>query len=268
MSHKFKKRFGQNFLKSKRFAQEMIEGLNLTETDTVIEIGPGNGFVTNLLLKTNARVICIEVDYSLIPELIKRFNERSNFELVNTDALEVDFEKLLEKFNVKGNVYFTGSLPYNISKKIILNCLEYSVKNSQVKGMSFIVQEEVALHIVAKAPRSNYFSSIINTYADVKKTLTIPAAQFFPEPKVNGAVVFFKPVSKLNADDRKDFLKLTKIAFSSPRKTLRSNLVSSRKYSAENVDEVFKKLILDERIRASEIDFDLWLKIFAVLNAN
>lgn len=258
MAHQFKKKFGQNFLKSSRFAKELTESLAANEDETIIEIGPGDGFVTKYLLETGAQVISIEVDYSLIPKLIKKFNKVEKFDLVHQDILDVNFPEVLREFSATKKLHFVGSLPYNISKPIIKKCLYFASQNHEyeVTNMSFIVQEEVAKQVVAQPPKSTFLHNFIQSYAHVKKAHTIPASQFFPEPKVNGAIITITPHNETL--EKEKLTKLIKIGFSSPRKTLKNNLQNSRKYSKESIRGAFDSMGISDTARASEIEFEQW----------
>jgi 16S rRNA (adenine1518-N6/adenine1519-N6)-dimethyltransferase len=249
--HTFKKQFGQNFLRGMRFAHEMVDILQLTPQDIIVEIGPGDGMVTKLLLESQAAmVIAIEVDYQLIPNLIKKFGESSKFELVNSDVLQVDFSSLSKDFsnpaNIemwqtgKYNLKLVGSLPYNISKVIIRKAL---TEWPAIQNMAFIVQEEVAQDYVAKPPKGSWLSNWIRIFADIKKHHSIPASQFYPQPKVGGGILEITP-HKTPLPERETLAKLVRAGFLAPRKTLQNNWKSQ---GITLPDELKTK-------RASEVD--------------
>ncbi|MDQ7020485.1 MAG: rRNA adenine N-6-methyltransferase family protein [Candidatus Dojkabacteria bacterium] len=200
MNHKFKKQFGQNFLRSARFPQIMANALNLEESDLVIEIGPGAGILTGVLLQSGAYVNCIEVDYELIPNLIKRFGEDKKFSIINEDILTLRLEGLIKHRSLEEgneiNLKITGSLPYNISKEIIAKFIKIFIDlkkenllNIKLDSMSFILQDEVAKSYSSKPPKASFLSNYIRLYTDVKKLESIPASQFFPKPKVDGGIL-------------------------------------------------------------------------------
>jgi 16S rRNA (adenine1518-N6/adenine1519-N6)-dimethyltransferase len=220
----------------------MVAILDIQPDDIVIEIGPGEGMVTQLLLESAAKlVISVEIDYQLVPKLIARFNEKQNFELVHQDVMRVNWNKIDEGFSFEPNklawqeltkartagqpiknLKFIGSLPYNISKFIIQNAiLEWPLASQMV----FLIQEEVAINYVAQTPKSTFLSNWIRLFADVKKHKTVPASQFFPQPKVGGGILQISPkqlseseLAKVKAD-----AKLVRVGFSTPRKTLQNN---------------------------------------------
>lgn len=253
--HNFKKQFGQNFLRTDRFAQQLVDSLQLNPDCTVIEIGPGDGRVTNLLLQTGAKVICIEVDYSLIPKLIARFRDYPNFELVHQDVLSVSIPSILAEYSTNPEAYYaTGSLPYNISKKIIENFLE--LPNPPAK-MSFIVQEEVAKSYAAEPPKATFLSSWTKSQAEVKKLVSIPNTQFFPVPKVNGAILQIVP-NRIEMSTLQSLHRLLRLGFTNPRKTLWNNLSSVWHDNKSELQAVWRNLSLSPNLRAAEVSQDLW----------
>ncbi len=257
--HNFKKQFGQNFLKNNRFVNLLINPLNISEGDFVIEIGPGDGMVTRELLDRGATVLSIEVDTELIPKLIKKF-EGENFYIENTDILEVNFDEVLEKYDVKtSNVKIIGSLPYNISKDIIMLLLQYNSKgNIKISSMCFIVQDEVAKSYITQPPKMTLLSARTNLYSKLKKFESVPTGQFEPRPKVAGGILFIEPFSEID-NNIKEIEKLIAIGFSSPRKTLLNNLRNSNKYS--NILEVLQGMNLSETIRPSELNIEQWKEL-------
>ncbi len=262
--HRFKKQFGQNFLRSDRFAHKLLEAAEINEHDHVVEIGPGDGRVTNLLLQTAAKVVAIEVDYDLIVSLIKRFNEYPSFEIVHQDILKVDFTNLHQEYGLNNNFKVVGSLPYNISKQIIAKM--FTLPNIPTK-MAFILQEEVTDAYAASAPQATFLSNWLRLQAEVKKTIAISRKQFYPEPKVNGGILQVTPYqpSQFNKEELESLSKLIRIGFSSPRKTLMNNLKASNLYSTEQLINLDEVLELGKK-RPAELDTATWVKVVTLLN--
>lgn len=265
--HKFKKQFGQNFLRNNRFPQKVVEYLDLKDDDTVIEIGPGEGILTNLLLNKDIKVISIEIDYSLLPKLIKKFGDNPNFILENEDFLNINLLEVLKKNSSTKNIKFTGSLPYNISKKIILKILKFSFEQSDynVGKMSFIVQEEVASDYNSKAPKATQLANLTSLYAKVKKQESIPKSQFYPVPQVNGGILTLEPHNSLPANIS-NIEQLIKIAYISPRKTLLNNLRNSKKWENKDILKILNEIGLNEKSRASEVALDSWIDLYNKLS--
>jgi len=280
--HNFKKNYGQNFLTVSRFAEDLVDSLELNEFDVVIEIGPGDGMVTNILLNRGvSKVIAIEIDYDLLPNLIRRFSRFESFKLVHEDILKVDLNQLLKKYEVDlkvkqinnekeniGSIKVVGSLPYNISKKIIDKFLQFKADNPDINldRMSFIVQEEVAKDYTAQAPKASFLSNYLQIFANARKLKTIPAQKFYPKPQVNGAILLIKFKDLDELGDRQELAKFIRTGFSSPRKTLFKNLSNTQKYDLEKLKESLQKLGFKDTVRPAELSFEEFVKLFKVLN--
>lgn len=268
--HNFKKQYGQNFLVSTRFADELIDALEIHEGDTVIEIGPGDGMITNAILngfEENIRVFAVEVDYDLLPNLIKRFSSHPNFKLIHKDVLELDLEEMLQENNIEGEIKIIGALPYNISKKIIDKFLNFSViKNDKYKvsKLAFIVQEEVAKDYVAKAPQSTFLSNYVEFFGSARKFKSIPNHKFFPMPKVNGAILQFNLNNELN-QDYPAIKKLIRLGFASPRKTLFRNLSNVKELKEKNLQAIFAEIGITPTARPAELTHEQWKNLFEKL---
>jgi len=196
--------------------------------------------LTNILVQTGTKVMSIEIDYTLIPNLIKRFTDNKNFYLVHQDFLVADLNEELDKIEAGESIKVVGSLPYNISKRIIDRIVKYNLEQKAanhprlVKRMSFIIQDEVAKEYVALAPRASFLSNYIKIFADVKKMESVPAIQFFPMPKVNGGIIVIE-FKEETPTDYVEILKLIRIGFLTPRKTLLRNLKNSRKWGEKKL---------------------------------
>lgn len=266
IKHKFKKEYGQNFLVGKNFAFELVDSLDIQPNDTIIEIGPGDGMVTNIILDLNPEIklFCVEIDYDLLPNLIKRFSHKENFKLIHRDILEINLGEFIKENNISGNVKIIGSLPYNISKKIIDRFLNYSLsftEETKITRMSFIIQEEVAKDYVAQAPKATFLSNYVKFFGEVRKLKSIPAHKFYPMPKVNGAILQFILNGKIAPDiDQKR--KFIKAGFSSPRKTLYRNLRNLTQYSEVDLIQKFKDIGISDKARPAELSYNQWSELY------
>lgn len=267
--HNFKKQFGQNFLKNAKFARLMVDNLKLSPEDTVIEIGPGDGMVTRLLLDSGVKVIALEIDDDLIPKLAAKFVSYSNFQLVHLSILDANIEQILKENKATTSIKVVGSLPYNISKKIIDLFIRFNTNNSdfKVKLCSFIVQEEVAKDYAAIAPKASFLANYSRIFAKVRKLESIPNHMFFPMPKVNGGILKFEIKDEIPANYQ-ELHKLIRVGFSNPRKTLSNNLKSSGKYILENIEDLYKTIGFKSTIRPAEIEFEDWEKLSKIIKLN
>lgn len=213
--HQMKKKFGQNFLRDKNLLKKIVDSANIKDKN-VIEIGPGQGALTNFLVLDAKKVLAYEIDTDLKPSLeaIKANNE--NFDYIFQDILLVDL-KLKEPHHVVANI------PYNITSPIIFKILETPL----IESATLMVQKEVCDRITSEPNSKNYnaLSVIVQYFMDVKKLINVSRQLFMPVPKVDSAV--FKMVRKkspLNKEKEELFIKIVKASFRQKRKTLSNNL--------------------------------------------
>ena len=214
MRHPFKKKWGQNFLINKSMISNIIDSLNLKISDEVLEIGPGDGALTNELIKRIKYLYGVEID----PLLIKKLNEKkiSNATFFEADILKWDFK------NIPHNIIVIGNLPYNISSPILFKLLEYN----NWKKMGLMFQKEVAERIISKHRVKSYgrLSIMCRIYCKVSIEFIISKDMFMPQPKVDSAFVTFNRHSS-NLPNIKKFSQFIQLAFSQRRKKLKNNLI-------------------------------------------
>ena len=251
-----KRRLGQNFLINPDVIADIIDFAGITKEDTVLEIGPGVGFVTEQLVKHAKKVIAIELDEEAIKELEKL--DCDNLEIIHNDILKTDISALTED-----NVKVVANIPYYITSPIIAHLLgeidDLNNKNrNKIKDIILMVQEEVARRIVAteKSQSKQYglLTILSQFWADCEIIRLVGRKSFYPAPKVNSALVSLKvrkePLLKL--DDYSFFRRVIKAAFSQRRKTLKNCLVGSG-FDKVKVAEAISKMNLDENIRGEKL---------------
>lgn len=223
------KRFSQNFLTDERIADKIIDALHLPMSrsvgikgeagDTVIEIGPGLGILTERLLDTGAKIVAIEIDKGFADMLDKRFGNRDNFKIINQDALKVSYKELAGKYGKKFKV--VSNLPYNISTPIIFKLLE---EREAFSMFLLMLQKEVAQRIVSQPDTKEYgvLSVFVQLLADAQIEFDVPPSCFYPAPKVYSSVVRFDMLGepRIKIDDIVFFKKVVKASFGQRRKTL------------------------------------------------
>jgi len=256
---KTKKRLGQNFLIDGEVIASIIKYSDISPEDTVIEIGPGVGFVTEQLVKHAKEVIAIELDEEAIAEL-KKLNA-PNLKIIHKDILKTDLSELSEsKFKIVANI------PYYITSPIIAHLLgeidDLNNKNrNKITDILLMVQEEVANRMVAteKSPSKQYglLTILSQFWADVKIVRHVGRKSFFPSPKVNSAIVKLKvrQTPRLELSDYGHFKKTIKAAFSQRRKNIKNCLLSGG-FSRENIKNAMEKLGLDENIRGEKLSIE------------
>jgi 16S rRNA (adenine1518-N6/adenine1519-N6)-dimethyltransferase len=211
----FKKRFGQHFLSDPRILQRIVQFANVGPDDTVLEVGPGAGALTRELAANVSRVIAVEIDRDLIPQL--RENLPANVAIVEGDALQLDLVELAGKrFHVVAN------LPYNVATPLFKRFIE--MRNSIV-DVTVMIQNEVAQRIIAKPGDDAYgpLSVLLQYYAVPAFGFVVPPGAFRPKPKVDSAVIRLK--WRPEVADARDFTDFVHHAFGSRRKKLVNNLL-------------------------------------------
>src|SRR3989338_4393315 len=186
-----KKSLGQHFLHAKPYLNAVADAAHIKEGETVLEIGPGEGSLTSVLLERGAKVVAVEKDRRLVPLLREKFKhfDISRFEVIEGDALEFDIAKLkIENFKLVGNIpyYITGAL----FKKFL-------TAPHQPSTLVFLIQKEVAERI-ARSKKESILSLSIKAYGTQKYIKTVPAGAFSPPPKVGSAILAVENISRSN----------------------------------------------------------------------
>ncbi|CAG1022067.1 Ribosomal RNA small subunit methyltransferase A [Patescibacteria group bacterium] len=221
MTHTPRKRFGQNFLHDNRIINHIIGSLCAKADDHWLEIGPGQGALTEPLLKQGVQLDVIELDRDLVSLLQNKFKHYDNLKIHSADALRFDFSALAgtNKLRVVGN------LPYNISTPLMFHLLEHS---SCINDMFFMLQKEVVDRICATPNSKQYgkLSIMMQYYCQTEHLFDVPPESFDPIPKVMSAIVRLVPhsIPPVQVNDVKQLRQLVTHAFSQRRKTLRNAL--------------------------------------------
>lgn len=222
MSHKPRKRFGQNFLHDKMVIQRIVNSINPRQGDHIVEIGPGEGALTELVLDKIGSMDVVELDRDLIPLLKIRFVINDGLSIHQADALKFDFCQL-QKGEKK--IRIIGNLPYNISTPLLFHLFD---NNHCIQDMHFMLQKEVVDRIVAGPGDSAYgrLSIMLQYFCRPEYVFTVKPDAFRPAPKVDSAIVRLIPHDKppVEINDFDAFSKLVNFSFTQRRKTLRNIL--------------------------------------------
>lgn len=221
-----KKSLGQNFFVNKNLSTQIVEIVLKEKSDVIVEIGPGSGAFTQFFAKEDTKLFAIEKDDNLSQELKDLY---PSVTVKNIDFLDWDFSEL-EPFKEK-NITFFGSLPYNVSKKIIKKIITSEFFNSP---SFFIIQKEVAEKYCAKEPNNNFLSLSTALYADTNKLFNISPESFKPRPNVNSTFIQFTPKT-VPLENSKAFEKFLHNAFRQPRKTLKNNFGRNYSFTKEDI---------------------------------
>ena len=254
MKIRAKKSLGQNFLHDVSVVERIVGALDIQESDTVIEIGPGTGALTETLVKTAAKIVAVEFDRELVPLLTRQFHYDENFSLVNTDALNVDFASIVDKPN---GVKLVANLPYNISTPILQRLIE---QRHIFSTLVLMFQREVVKRIVAKpATKERGFLSVIAQSAfDIEYLFDVAPASFRPVPKVWSSVIRLTPMAPFVGDEV-IFRNVVSQSFAQKRKTILNNL----KGIYDDAGSVLESAAIDGIRRAETLTLDEWMGLTA-----
>jgi len=249
-----KKSLGQNFLIDKNIIKKIINLSNI-QNRHVIEIGPGNGELTDEIIKNNPKsVTLIEKDFDLTKRLKKKYSENQNLIIFNDDILKFNLEKIIKKESM-----IIGNLPYNISSQILVKIIKFKKWPPNFFDLIFMFQKELGEKIIGlyETPDYSRISILANSRLKVIKKFFVSPNCFRPIPKITSMVIHFKPKSTLL--NIKNILKLeeiTKIFFSNKRKMINKNI---KKLLTQKQIKSLNQLNL--KSRPSELKPEMYYKI-------
>ena len=254
---KFKKKFGQNFLKDINVVKKIVRSAEIDGKSLVIEVGPGGGIMTRELSLVADNVLAYEIDEELKDEHAKRLGDRDNITILFQDFLESDIVKDVEKYDYD-KLYFVSNVPYYITTPIILKLIESGLSFEKIVMM---VQKEVGDRFSTKSGNKEYGSItvLLNYFYNIKKEFFVSRKQFVPEPNVDSVIISFSEKNdKLPLNNFKFFEKLVRDSFQYKRKTLRNNL---KGYDLDKVNKVLEKYGKDLSVRAEALDVEVFVEI-------
>ena len=248
-----RKSLGQHFLEDRRILDRIVDALEPSEQDTVIEIGPGRGSLSDALVPRVGRLVLVEYDRALAARLRQRYAETPSVSVVESDVLDVSLASLAgERFKVIGNV------PYYITTPILFHALEAP----RASRIVLLVQREVADRIVAAPGSKTYGALSVNVQAVARATIAFRVApgSFNPPPKVESAVVVIEPRSDpvVAPNEEESFRRFVQDAFSMRRKQMRRVVRSIGSLDAERAEESLARAAIDPAARPetlSPLDF-------------
>jgi 16S rRNA (adenine1518-N6/adenine1519-N6)-dimethyltransferase len=230
-----KRRFGQNFLTDKNVVNRIISAVSPQPDEAIVEIGPGRGAMTSRLAETAGRVIAVEFDRDLVAQLRGKFSGSANVQLIEADALAIDF---CEAIAPATQARIVANLPYNVGTAILQRLIE---QRRCVSEMTLMLQREVVERMTAQAGSSErgYLSVLIEAYCEAEKLFDVPPQAFRPTPKVWSTVVRLRMRTKMAAEVKDENLlwKVVSAGFAHPRKTILNNL----REAPESLQELLKK---------------------------
>lgn len=255
---KAKKSLGQNFLIDESIINKIVNSIDATKDDLIIEIGPGRGAITKKLVLKDAYLICYELD-EYLDVFLNKFCS-SKVKIKYQDILSTNINEDIK--NVKyNNLYLVGNLPYYITTPIIEHIIN---ENLGFKSFTIMVQREVAQRFMAKpnTKEYGYMTLILKYYYDIVKVCDVSKNSFNPIPNVESMVIKLVPRDKKIKLDINKYSKFLKDAFKYKRKTLKNNL---HNYDLDKFNKFLSDNNLDSNIRAEELSEDLLVKLFNIL---
>lgn len=258
------KKLGQHWLTDKFVLEEIAGYVDLGADDVVVEIGPGLGTLTEVLMEHAGRVVAIEYDKQLANKLSQSKLAKENLIIKNDDFLRFDLSALPEGYKVAGNI------PYYITGKIVRKIL--SAKNKPSIAV-LLVQKEVAERIAAQPGEMSVLSVVAQYYSEVSLGVVVPADKFDPPPKVDSQVIILKPhpsnFRELHEQElEKKFLTIVKAGFSARRKKLHTSLAGGVGVSIDQAKQVLEDAGIDSNLRAQSLSVEDWLRLAKQFKTN
>ena len=248
------KKLGQNFLQDPAILDKIVQIAEVTENDTVLEIGPGLGSLTRHLALSAKEVVAIEIDKKIIPALRASLDGYSNVKVIEGDVLETVPAEVINA----SEYLVVANIPYYIPSAILRHLLE---NNPRPSRMVLTIQKEVAQRICANKGKMSLLALSVHVYGHPEIIANIPAGAFYPLPKVDSAVIRIAlhdepriPVYLLDA-----FFRLAKAGFGQKRKTLRNSLSAGLHIPTSQSEELLINSGIEPRRRAETLTLEEWV---------
>ena len=249
-----RKQFGQHWLRSEDVLNKILRAGQLQPSDRILEIGPGTGNLTRLLLPFVESLTAVEIDRDLCEKLRKTMHQK-NFQLIEGSILDIPLPSQTNKV--------IANIPYNITGEILKKLLgTLSEPIQQFEQIVLLVQKEIGDRLAAKAGHKAYnaLSVKIQYLADCQFICDVPATAFYPPPKVNSAVVRILPRPPINiASDPKFLDRLLTLGFATKRKMLRNNLISE--IDRDRLVLILESMGINGQVRAEDLDVAQWVAL-------
>ncbi len=263
------KKLGQVFLKDEETIQKIIQAADINSKDQILEIGPGKGILTQAFLKTGAEIIAVEKDPELVKFLKDYFKDKLNLKIIQGDIR--DFLQNTEYRILNTEYKAIGNIPYYLTSRLLRLLLENPIKP---KLIVLMIQKEVAERIIAQPPKMNLLSASVQFYAKPEIICYVPRTAFYPEPKVDSAVIKITPLpakilkQNLGGQTPQSFFKVIKAGFKQPRKLLINNLSKNLSIKRDVLQKIFIQLNMPLNTRAQNLSIKEWISLSSLLIKN
>jgi len=246
-----KKALGQNFLLNEEILQDIVNEADIEKTDTILEIGPGRGSLTELLIREAGRVIAIEKDGELVGLLKDKFSNTKNLEVIEGD---------IRNFTLKEKPYkLVANIPYYLSNFILRKFLESENKPQKIV---LLLQKEVAERICEDPGKMSLVSVMVNFYGKPRLGRIIQKENFEPVPKVDSRVIVVSDIKTPDNINEKLFFRILKVSFAQKRKKLINNLYNGLKIDKSELLKMIKSIGQKETARAQELSLKNWHDLY------
>ena len=260
----FAKKYGQNFLIDGNIVSNIVKNAGITKEDTVLEIGPGIGTMTQVLCEQAKNVIAVEIDKRLIDVLTFTLRDYDNVTVINSDILKCNIEELCKQYSSNGRLKVVANLPYYITTPIIMELLEKN-NNSVIESITVMIQKEVAERLGAEPGNKDYgaITLSINYYSDANIVMTVPASCCMPRPNGDSAVIRMDIYDKppVATKDEVKMFKVINAAFSQRRKTLVNSVSSSTDIAKETILKSLNEMGLSESVRGETLSLEQFAEL-------
>ena len=262
-----RKALGQHWLSDSRYLSRIAAAGDLSPADTVVEIGPGTGLLTERLADRAERLIAVEVDPRLAAGLRERFDGRPNVVILEGDVLETPVERILSEGGGGLPYVVMGNLPYFIGTAIVRKFVQDTLRP---RWMIVTLQAEVAGNMAAQPGKMSYLSVQTQLFANASVLFRIPPRAFRPPPKVDSAVVrlLVHDSPEVEVDDVQAFLELAQAGFAAPRKRLRNSLAIGLRVEPAVAKDVIERAGLDATQRPAELSLEDWRSLYFAYRAS
>ena len=257
-----KKSLGQHFLIDKNIIKKIINLVQISNKN-VVEIGPGDGALTDEIIKKDPKkLILIEKDFKLVKKLKDKYFNNKKIKIFHSDVLKFNVEEIIKK-----NTIIFGNLPYNISSQILVKFIKFRQWPPKYNDIIFMFQKEVGEKIIGKYPSKDYgrLSILTNYKFEVLNKFLVSPNCFYPKPKVNSLILHFSPKrkKKFNILNINNLEKVTNILFSNKRKMINKNI---KKILDDNKIERISGLRVN--LRPSDVSPEIFYKITELFEKN
>lgn len=260
----FKKFYGQNFLVNTGVCDKIISLAEITNNTNILEIGPGAGALTHKMAKIAKKIVCVEIDKSLIEVLNETLASFNNVNIINEDILKLDLNKIKKDYFNNEEFIVCSNLPYNITSETIVKLLT-NCNTLNIKHIVLMLQKEAAQRICSplSSRQCGAISVLVNYYSNANFCFKVSKGSFIPAPNVDSAVIklTIKKTLDVKVKDENLFFKISRAAFAKRRKTLVNSLSMSLKVSKENIIHVLKQINISPNTRAEQLALEDFAKL-------